>query len=49
MTTHKAQGSTYNKIFVNWPDMRTNRKVLERNQLLYVACSRPTQELHILY
>ena len=49
ITGHKCQGSTYKIVFINWPDMKQNRKMLERNQLLYVGCSRPTKELHILY
>lgn len=47
VTAHKAQGSTFKKVAVDYQDIRNNKRVVERNQLLYVAISRATDELHV--
>lgn len=44
ITTHKSQGSTYNKVFVDEQDMDNNPNATERNKLKYVALSRPRQK-----
>lgn len=55
ITSHRAQGSTYNTVFVDVNDMvydkyghpYTNQDELLRR--LYVACSRPSTELFLCY
>lgn len=44
-TVHKAQGSTYDRAYVDVNDIASNNKRAERLRLLYVACSRPRQSL----
>lgn len=48
ITSHKAQGSTYVNAFVHTPDILKNPNVVERNQCLYVSCSRPSKQLILL-
>lgn len=47
LTIHKAQGSTFQNVFVDLPDTMRNRNVRERNQLLYVAVTRAAKRLFI--
>ena len=47
LTIHKSQGSTFQNVFVDLPNVMRNRKVRERNQLLYVAVTRAAQRLFI--
>lgn len=47
LTIHKSQGSTFQNVFVDLPNVMGNRKVRERNQLLYVAVTRAAQRLFI--
>lgn len=44
-TAHRAQGSTYETVFVDYLDILYNRNRKEAFQCLYVACSRPTTKL----
>lgn len=48
LTIHKAQGSTFQNVFVDMPNTLRNRNVRERNQLLYVAVTRAAKRLFIL-
>lgn len=48
ITCHKAQGSTYNKVFIIESDINKNRKIKERNQLKYVSFTRPTNTAFVL-
>ena len=48
LTVHRSQGSTYNEVYVVEPDINKNRKNTERNQLKYVALSRPRQRAYVL-
>ncbi len=48
MTVHRSQGSTYNNVFIDIVDIGKNRKEKERNQLLYVGCSRASENLVIM-
>lgn len=48
ITTHKAQGSTYDKVFINECDINLNPDVVERNKLRYVALSRPSKTAIVL-
>ncbi|QIW10828.1 AAA family ATPase [Francisella sp. LA112445] len=41
ITVHKSQGSTYKKVFVLLKDIVLNKNIAERNQILYVAITRP--------
>ncbi|ASG67197.1 helicase [Francisella halioticida] len=41
ITVHKSQGSTYKKVFVLLKDILLNKNTAERNQILYVAMTRP--------
>lgn len=45
ITAHRAQGSTYEKTFVNWRDILVNRNSTEAYKCLYVACTRPKKQL----
>jgi exodeoxyribonuclease-5 len=48
LTVHKSQGSTYTNVFVHENDLDNNRVSQERNQLKYVALSRPTTKAVVL-
>lgn len=48
LTTHKSQGSSFENVFIDLEDIFKNRNVVERSQLLYVACSRARQTLVLL-
>jgi exodeoxyribonuclease-5 len=48
ITGHRAQGSTYNKVFVIESDIKCNPVVKERNQIFYVSVSRPIVSATIL-
>lgn len=41
LTTHKVQGSTYEHILILEDDINLNQKTKERNQIKYVALTRP--------
>ena len=47
LTIHKSQGSTFQNVFVDLPNLMGNRNIRERNQLLYVAVTRAAQRLFI--
>jgi hypothetical protein len=46
-TAHKAQGSTYKHVFVDWPNLETIRDHEDRQAASYVAVSRASDTLHI--
>lgn len=56
LTTHKAQGSTYENAFVDIQNIRSNRTILqvdglsvpERNPMLYTALTRASKRLFVL-
>lgn len=48
ITGHKSQGSTYNHCFVMENDIHENWVVRERNQIFYVAMSRPSISATVL-
>lgn len=48
VTAHKAQGSTYKKVFVLLKDIVLNRNIVERNQILYVAMTRAQKQSIVL-
>lgn len=45
ITAHRAQGSTYENVYVDYQDILMNRERREAFQCLYVATSRPTTRL----
>lgn len=47
LTIHKSQGSTYKEVWLDSQDAMINNKTRERNQLFYVACTRPSDKLHV--
>jgi hypothetical protein len=48
ITTHRSQGSQYRDVFLNAPDLDSNRDDRERNRLWYVALTRATHAVHLL-
>ena len=47
LTVHKSQGSTFQDVFVDVPNLMRNPKTIERNQLVYVAFTRAAKRLFI--
>ena len=47
LTVHRSQGSTYRRAFVDLNDILSNNIRTERQSLMYVAFSRPSEELVI--
>lgn len=47
LTVHKSQGSTFENVFVDLPNLLRNKNIRERNQLLYVAVTRAAQRLFV--
>lgn len=47
ITAHRAQGSTYDKVFVDMGDILQNRNRQEAFRCLYVSCTRPRKQLII--
>lgn len=45
ITSHRSQGSTFETVFVDVPDLMANRNSWEAMRCLYVACSRPSRIL----
>lgn len=45
ITSHRAQGSTYDTAYVYWQDILLNRNRQEAYRCLYVACTRPKRAL----
>ena len=50
LTVHKSQGSTIGSVFVDLPDIRRREEtnLLEAQQMLYVAVTRPSQRLIVV-
>ena len=48
LTIHKSQGSTFNNVFVDLPDIYRQSNAGERNKLLYVATTRASDRLFLL-
>ena len=49
LTVHKSQGSTYDDVYVEYNNILSNLKEIERNKLLYTAITRCVNKLHIYY
>ncbi|AXA33254.1 ATP-dependent DNA helicase [Francisella adeliensis] len=48
VTCHKVQGSTYDHVFILTKDFKINRNHKERNQMFYVALTRPKKTAIVL-
>ena len=48
MTVHRSQGSTFDTVLVNYPDINIMKSAFEFNRALYVACTRPRQYLAVI-
>lgn len=48
ITCHKAQGSSFYDVFVDLDDILLNSRSNEAKKCAYTACTRPSNELHIL-
>lgn len=48
LTIHKSQGSTYDKVIINYIDVMKNKNIIERNRLLYTAITRARYKVLIL-
>lgn len=48
ITTHRAQGMSIEKVFVDWKDIKKCSNVILMYKLLYVAASRARTELNII-
>jgi len=46
-TVHKAQGSTYQKVFIDFDDLKKNRNWKEIARLAYVAITRASEAIYI--
>lgn len=49
ITCHKSQGSTYKNVVVLEQDIDRNSKTYEKNRVFYTACTRPSENLYIVY
>lgn len=49
ITAHKSQASTYHTAYVHKWDIDANYDVFERNRILYTACTRPSENLYVVY
>ena len=49
LTVHKSQGSTYDNVYVEYSNILSNSKELEKHKLLYTAITRCINKLHIYY
>ena len=47
ITSHRSQGSSYRKVFVDLEDLMLNRNKAEAFRSLYVSCTRQREELWI--
>lgn len=45
ITAHRSQGSTYDRVYVDYRDVLLNQNRQEAFRCLYVACTRPRREL----
>lgn len=47
LTVHKSQGSSFQNIFLDLPNIQWNKNIKERNQLIYVGVTRATHMVNI--
>jgi superfamily I DNA/RNA helicase len=49
LTVHKSQGSTYDNVYVEYSNILSNIKDIEKHKLLYTAITRCINKLHVYY
>lgn len=49
LTAHKAQGSTFENVFVHYKDIYANRRKITADKCYYVAVTRASKNVYILY
>ena len=49
ITIHKSQGSTLDNVIVFYNDIKKNQNNLEKSRIMYTACTRPRNNLYIVY
>jgi hypothetical protein len=47
ITAHKAQGSTYENVFLMEDDINANQNIVERNRIKYTSYSRASHKLYV--
>jgi len=47
LTIHKSQGSTYDDVYIEYNNILSNNKEIEKDKLLYTAITRSANKLHI--
>ena len=47
LTVHKSQGSTYEDVYVEYNNILSNRKEIEKLKLLYTAITRSANKLYV--
>jgi exodeoxyribonuclease-5 len=47
-TVHKAQGSTFERVYIATPDIYNNRNAQERRRMIYTAFTRAAKQLYIV-
>ena len=47
LTAHRAQGSTFDNVFVSYRDINRNPRLLERHKCLYVALTRARSAIYL--
>ncbi len=48
LTVHRAQGSTFQRVFLDFRNLMMNRKLDERKKLLYTAATRASEQMIVL-
>jgi len=48
ITAHKAQGSTYDTVFLLEDDIDVNWNIVERNRIKYTAYTRSSRKLYVI-
>ena len=49
LTVHKSQGSTYDNVYIEYSNILSNLKEIEKHKLLYTAITRCINKLHVYY
>lgn len=45
LTIHKSQGSTFERVYIAYGDVKSNKKLPERNQCIYTALTRAAKQV----
>ena len=49
LTVHKSQGSTYDNVYIEYNNILSNLKEIEKHKLLYTAITRCINKLHVYF